>query len=82
METEKPMTSDDVLTIADWWSSLPSDLAKLLNVEQGKDEPDLSPEDQCAAILKQWIKDSSAGDQLKSLIDILESNGYYYYHKN
>jgi len=76
-EQEKPMSSNDVLTIADWWPSSPSDLAKLLKVKLTKGELDLSPEDQCAAILKHWIKIISGGDQVKKLTDILESNGYF-----
>jgi len=76
MRTEKFWTSKEVLAIADWWPSPPSDLAKLLNVEQAKDELDLSSEDQCAAILNRWSKVNSGGDQLKSLTEILESNDY------
>ena len=73
---DKPMTHEEVLIVADWWPSSPNDLAKLLKIKPTTVEAGPSPENQCAALLDQWTKANSGGDQLKKLSDMFETNGY------
>ena len=72
------ITSQEVLEIADWWPSKPSELAKILKSKLSRDDSSkLSAGDQCISLLNSWVKDNSGGDQRKRLHSLLEQNDYF-----
>lgn len=72
-----PLTLNELMTIADWWPDEPRILANILEVSEFKEDSTIVAEDQCADIIRIWMKKTDF-NQLEKLIKLLERNEYFF----
>lgn len=77
-EPTYPITSNQILKIAQWWPAGSAELANILEVEVLKvSNTKLSDEDNCTALLELWSLQNSEGDQRIKFTNLMKIHGYH-----